>query len=52
MFPLAIIKVARTKKTKCPNCEREIKLVNTSAKCPFCKTKLFKHADGDYRIRP
>lgn len=50
MFPFALFKVAKAKKTKCPACERDVKLVTNAAKCPFCKTKLFKHADGDYRI--
>gem|GEM_PF-6668062 len=51
MFPIALIKVAKSKSFKCPSCDREVKLITTTAKCPFCKTKLFKHSNGEYQIR-
>lgn len=52
MFLIALLKVAKAKSTACPNCERKIKLVTTSAKCPFCKAKLFKDTEGNYKILP
>lgn len=35
----------------CPGCDRKIKLVGKTAKCRHCKTKLLKHANGQYVIR-
>ncbi|MCT6924103.1 hypothetical protein [Metasolibacillus sp.] len=51
MIPYAFIKVARTKSTECMTCGRKMKMVTDRVKCPFCKTKYFKHADGTYRIQ-
>lgn len=50
IFPIALIKVARTKKINCPKCENSVRLIGSPVKCPKCKTKLFKHADGNYRV--
>lgn len=51
MIPFAFIKVARSKSQECATCGRKLKMVTNSVKCPFCKTKYFKHADGTYRIK-
>jgi len=51
MIPYAFIKVARSKPQECTTCGRKIKMVTNIVKCPFCKTKYFKHADGTYRIK-
>lgn len=50
-FPVAFAQHAKATPFVCPACGREIKLVANTAKCPKCKTKLFKHADGTYRLR-
>ena len=51
LLPIAAIKNSKIKPTNCPSCGREVKLVNDNQKCPKCRTKLFKHGDGEYRIR-
>lgn len=50
-IPLAIIQNVRTPKTNCPYCENQVKLVTKTQKCPSCKTKLYKHGDGTYKIK-
>ena len=35
----------------CPVCERKIKLFGKISKCPHCKTKMFKHANGQYMVK-
>lgn len=40
-----------TKPGECPNCARKFKQVGKTPKCPHCKAKLFKHANGQYMIR-
>lgn len=51
IFLIAAVKNARIKPTICPACEREVKLVIDNQKCPKCRTKLFKHSNGEYQIR-
>ena len=51
MIPFAAIKMAKAKPVPCPVCETEIKLISNTAKCPNCKTKLFKHVSGEYRAK-
>ncbi|WP_337983450.1 MULTISPECIES: hypothetical protein [Lysinibacillus] len=51
ILPFAFIKVALSKSQECTTCGRKIKMVTNIVKCPFCKTKYFKHADGTYRIK-
>jgi len=36
---------------ECPACGRKIKVRGTSARCYKCKSKLFKHANGQYMVR-
>lgn len=50
-IPVAIYKSATTKKSNCPKCENAVKLIGTPVKCPMCKTKLYKHGDGTYKIQ-
>lgn len=51
MIPVVAYKMRKAKPVPCPQCEMELKLISNTAKCPNCKAKLFKHANGDYRIR-
>lgn len=51
IIPFAFIKVALSKSKECTTCGRKIKMVTNIVKCPFCKTKYFKHADGTYLIK-
>ena len=51
MIPVAAFKMAKAKPVPCPVCETEIKLISNTAKCPNCKTKLFKHVSGEYRAK-
>lgn len=46
IFPF---KMAAAKPFECPSCDRKLRLITKSAKCPHCKTKLFKHVSGEYR---
>jgi hypothetical protein len=50
MAGLAIFAMFR-KPIECPACGRKIRIVEKSAKCYKCKTKLFKHSDGNYMMR-
>lgn len=50
-IPFALYKQATTKKSPCPKCENMVKLIGSPVKCPMCKTKLFKHGDGTYKIK-
>lgn len=49
--PIAFVKIMRTKKQKCPNCENEIRFAVNHGKCPKCRAKIFKHADGTLHLR-
>ncbi|WJY27479.1 DUF2614 family zinc ribbon-containing protein [Sporosarcina trichiuri] len=51
MLPFAIIKMAVTKPVACPQCGTQLKLISNTGKCTRCKAKLYKHMDGDYRLR-
>lgn len=51
MIPVAAIKQAKIPKSKCPNCENEVKFYKSPMKCPMCKTKVYKHGDGTYRVQ-
>lgn len=54
VFIVAIIiapfKLLAAKPFKCPTCENDIKLIAKTGKCPNCKTKLYKHASGEFRV--
>lgn len=51
MIPVAIFKTAKAKAIACPQCGLEMKMISSTVKCRNCKAKLYKHVDGDYRIR-
>lgn len=51
MIPFAAIKQAKIPKAKCPHCENEVKFYKSPMKCPMCKTKVYKHGDGTYKIK-
>lgn len=51
MIPFAIIKMAMTKPVGCPQCGTQLKLISNTGKCTRCKAKLYKHVEGDYRLR-
>ncbi len=50
-FPVAFYKVMTSKKSKCPQCENEIRFAANYGKCPKCRTKIYKHGDGSLRVR-
>lgn len=50
-IPIAIIKAKKTGKQKCPKCENEVIFIKDYGKCPKCRAKIFKHADGTLRLR-
>jgi len=39
------------KPKNCPACDRKVRLIGKSTKCNHCKTKLFKHANGEYMVK-
>ncbi len=39
------------KPSNCPSCDRKARFFTKSVKCPHCKAKLFKHANGSYMVR-
>ena len=49
-FPIALMRVAFTKSSTCPVCEKKLKVINAT-KCPNCKSVLFKHANGQIHVK-
>ncbi|WP_445677862.1 DUF2614 family zinc ribbon-containing protein [Psychrobacillus sp. FSL K6-2365] len=49
-FIIVPFKMAASKPFECPTCENKLKLITKTAKCPHCKTKLYKHVSGEYRV--
>lgn len=50
MFSFALVKVAFTKSSVCPQCERKFKGATNALKCPHCKHKLYRNKHGQYML--
>ncbi|KGR88878.1 hypothetical protein CD31_02585 [Lysinibacillus boronitolerans JCM 21713 = 10a = NBRC 103108] len=51
ILPITFVQVIKTRPSECLKCERKFRMIGNTIKCPYCKTKYFKHADGTYRIK-
>lgn len=49
-FALTIPVLFFKKPTTCPKCGHKFKAVTKRLKCINCRTKLYRHTDGEYKV--